>query len=149
MSKIFLAAPFKACVDPLSGDLVEPLKRRLLSLTQFFEEMGFFVFNAHKREGWGREMMTPEVCTRTDFEQIGESEWLVAIPGSPASPGTHIEIGWASAMGKRIVLLLEKGGEYAFLVRGLHTVADVTYVHFDGDDDCLAQLSRIFAPCSV
>src|SRR5204863_9747825 len=117
MSNIFLAAPFKAFVDPRSGNLAEPLKDRLLSLTKFFEKMGFFVFNAHKREAWGQEMMTPEMCTRIDFEQIRESDWFVALPGSPASPGTHIEIGWAAAMGKRIVLLLENGREYAFLVR--------------------------------
>ncbi|WP_242705134.1 nucleoside 2-deoxyribosyltransferase [Streptomyces griseocarneus] len=76
----------------------------------------------------GADLMRPEVCTRIDQEEIRKADAFVALPGSPASPGTHIEIGWASAFGKPIVLLLERGRDYTFLVQGLHTVATVEYV---------------------
>lgn len=148
MNKVFIAGPFKASMNPQSGQIVESLKQRLVELTRFFEERGFLVYNAHRREGWGRDMMTPEECTAADFEQINDSDWLVALPGSPASPGTHIEIGWASALGKRIILLLQSGNEYAFLVRGLHMVADVHYVQFESDGDCMSQLSHLFPASS-
>ncbi|MDX3570891.1 hypothetical protein [Streptomyces sp. ID05-47C] len=64
-------------------------------------------------------------------------------PGHPASPGTHIEIGWASALNKPIVLLLEANQDYAFLVRGLHTVADVTYLTFTPDEDLAARAAAV------
>lgn len=44
--------------------------------------------------------MTPQQCTKIDFEEISTCDLFVAFPGSPASPGTHIEIGWASALKK-------------------------------------------------
>lgn len=63
--------------------------------------------------------MEPSECTRIDYNEIASCDAFIAFPCAPASPGTHIEIGWASAWKKPIVLLLEKGREYAFLVRGL------------------------------
>lgn len=73
-------------------------------------------------------MMTPQECTRLDYEHIRDCDLFVAFPGSPASPGTHIELGWASALGRPMILLLEEGS-YAFLVQGLHVVGDVSYVN--------------------
>jgi hypothetical protein len=85
----------------------------------------------------GADFLSPEECTRLDFSEIRDCDVFVAYPGDPASPGTHIEIGWAAAFGKPIVLLLEEGATYAFLVRGLNAVADVRYVRYSraGDDD--------------
>lgn len=72
---------------------------------------------------------------------------LRRLPWPPRFPGTHIEIGWASALGKPIVLLLEDGADYAFLVRGLHTVADVTYLTISDAqslaDEVIATVNRL------
>jgi len=75
--------------------------------------------------------MEPSECTRIDYKEIAACDVFVAFPGAPASPGTHIEIGWASAWNKPIVLLLDEGAEYAFLVRGLSAVADVQMITID------------------
>jgi nucleoside 2-deoxyribosyltransferase len=122
---VFLGGPFKALVDA-DGNMRAEERTRLEKLIAGLEAAGYHVHNAHRRESWGAKFMTPEECTKLDFEQISASDVFVAFPGSPASPGTHIEIGWASALGKPVVLLLEDGAEYAFLVRGLHTVGNVT-----------------------
>lgn len=124
---VFLAGPFKALVDD-SGNMRTAERERFESLIERLESEGYKVHNAHRREAWGAEFLRPEECTRLDFDEIVDCSVFVAFPGHPASPGTHVEIGWASAMGRPIVLLLEEGQEYAFLVRGLHTVADVTYL---------------------
>lgn len=110
--KVFLAGPFKSLVDPKTGMMANHEKQKLLNLISFFEERGFSVHNAHKREGWGKDFMTPEECTAIDFKEISTCDLFVAFPGSPASPGTHIEIGWASALNKPIILLLEEGKDY-------------------------------------
>ncbi|EAU64711.1 putative (deoxy)cytidine deoxyribosyltransferase [Stigmatella aurantiaca DW4/3-1] len=112
-----------------------PDQARFQGLIHFFEQRGLRVFNAHRRELWGREFMKPEECTRLDFEEIQSSDAFVAFPGAPASPGTHVELGWASAMRKPVILLLEEGKEYAFLVRGLHTVTDVTSIYYKPGED--------------
>lgn len=133
--RLFLGGPFKALVDPRTGVLSEVEQNRIAGLIERFEREGYEVHNAHRREGWGAEFLSPEECTRLDFTEIRDCDIFVAYPGAPASPGTHIEIGWAAAFGKPLVLLLDEEATYAFLVRGLHTVADVTYLHYSRDDD--------------
>ncbi|WCF07886.1 nucleoside 2-deoxyribosyltransferase [Paenibacillus thiaminolyticus] len=143
--KLFLAGPFKSLVDVETGCMQENEQRKLMQLISFFEARNYDVHNAHKREGWGKDFMTPDQCTAIDFEEIRACDQFVAFPGCPASPGTHIEIGWASAFGKPIILLLEEGKEYAFLIRGLGQVADVTYIYYREEQDYLSELERMFA----
>ncbi|GAA2979862.1 nucleoside 2-deoxyribosyltransferase [Actinokineospora diospyrosa] len=134
MAVVFLGGPFKALVD--ADGVMRPDERaRLESIIAGLESAGHTVYNAHRREGWGAKFLTPAECTRLDLDEITASDVFVAFPGSPASPGTHIEIGWASALGKPVVLLLEEGVEYAFLVRGLHTVTNVTYLTLAPGED--------------
>lgn len=142
--KVFLAGPFKSLVNAETGCMDDAHKSVFVDLIAFFEDRGYAVHNAHKREAWGERFMAPEECTRVDFEEIGSCDHFVALPGHPASPGTHVEIGWASALGKPLTLLLEEDKEYAFLVRGLHAVADVRIVRFAGASECLRKLERLF-----
>lgn len=142
--KMFLAGPFKRLVDSKTGIMEKHEKQKLLNLISFFETRGFSVHNAHKREGWGKDFMTPEECTEIDFKEISTCDLFVAFPGVPASPGTHIEIGWASALNKPIILLLEEEKDYAFLINGLGTVANVTFIRFQTEEDYLSQLEKLY-----
>lgn len=137
---VFLGGPFKSLVSAETGVMRAADQARFESLINFFEQRGLRVFNAHRRESWGREFLKPEDCTRLDFEEIQSSDVFVAFPGAPPSPGTHVELGWASAMRKPVILLLEEGREYAFLVRGLHTVTNVTSIYYKPGEDLIPQL---------
>lgn len=130
---VFLAGPFKALVDPITGRMRQFERVRYQALIGHLEGRGYSVHNAHKREAWGASFLAPEECTQLDYEEIRGCDLFIAFPGCPASPGTHIEIGWAAALGRPMMLLLEEGQTYAFLVRGLHAVADVTYVQMPAD----------------
>lgn len=129
--KMFLAGPFKALVDADTHVMGDAAIDKYTSIIDFFETQGWDVHCAHRREHWCREFMEPSECTRIDYTEIAACDVFVAFPGAPASPGTHIEIGWASAWNKPIVLLLDEGAEYAFLVRGLSAVADVQMITID------------------
>ncbi|QEY89127.1 hypothetical protein BACIT_1194 [Bacillus amyloliquefaciens] len=48
-------------------------------------------------------------------------------------------------MKKKIVLFLEKDKDYAFLIQGLHAVADVEYISYKDTDDLLENIKNIFA----
>ena len=140
--KIFLAGPFKSLVHPETGSMNHHEKQKLVNLIGFFESRGLSVHNAHKREGWGKNFMSPEECTKIDYKEISGCDLFIAFPGSPASPGTHIEIGWASALKKPVILLLEQDKDYAFLIQGLGEVANVTYVRFSQEQDYIAKLKE-------
>ena len=146
--KLFLAGPFKGLVNPDTGLLDEGEKRKWLNLISFFESKGFTVHNAHKREEWGGVFMTPEQCTAIDYTEIASCDLFVGFPGSPPSPGTHIEIGWASALHKPMILLLEEGKEYACLVKGLYTIANVTLITFSREEDYLKRLESSISASS-
>lgn len=134
LPRVFLGGPFKGIVDE-SGTMRTEERARYEALIAGLESAGCHVDNAHRREGWGAAFLSPEECTRRDFDEIASSDVVVAFPGSPPSPGTHVEIGWASALGKPLVLLLEQDTEYAFLIQGLGTVAAVTYVELTAGED--------------
>ncbi|MBV9022710.1 MAG: nucleoside 2-deoxyribosyltransferase [Streptomycetaceae bacterium] len=131
VNSIFLAGPFMGLVNSAAGRMPDAVCRPFTVLIEHFEQHGIHVYNAHRREAWGEEVMAPAECTALDQKEIGDADVFVAIPGIPPSPGTHIEMGWASAFGKPIVLLMEEGREeeYGFLVRGLDSVATVEFVY--------------------
>lgn len=145
----FLAGPFKGIVDPRTAQMRDFERARYQEIIAYLEECGYVVHNAHRREDWGASFLTPDECTRLDWEQIRGSDLFIAFPGSPPSPGTHIEIGWAAAFGKPMILLLEEGCDYAFLIRGLHTVADVTYVAMPRDRTGLSRLAAALADAGI
>ena len=139
--RVFLAAPFKQLLDQ-SQTMQTADQALLIQVMTLLEKNGLVVDNAHRREAWGQAMMTPDDCTQADFQAIAACDVLLAFPGQPASPGTHIELGWASAMGKPIVLLLEAEATYAYLVQGLKMVGDVTYLTYHDAASCLAVVSN-------
>jgi nucleoside 2-deoxyribosyltransferase len=139
---VFLAGPFKALVDQDTATMRPFERMRYEALIGYLEARGYTVHNAHRREAWGANFLAPDECTRLDHTEIENCDLFIAFPGFPASPGTHIEIGWASARRKPILLLLEPGGTYAFLVRGLRAVADVSYVEMPDDTTGLEQFAE-------
>jgi nucleoside 2-deoxyribosyltransferase len=135
IAAVFVAAPFWAYVDKETGEFDNEAFRSINRILEHFDARGCVVYNAHRREKWGQDFMEPEQFTLLDYEQISSSDVIVAVPGCPPSPGTHIEIGWASANKVPMVLLLEAGKEYAGLLRGLDRFAPVKILEITGEVD--------------
>lgn len=127
---IFVAAPFVGKIDPRNGK-VEPFFRgELSSIICSLREQGHDVSSAHEREGWGENLMPAEVCTPLDFQAIEECDLLIAIPGDPASGGVHIEIGYATALEKPIILVLKSDSIYTTLLDGLHKSTNTAHMYY-------------------
>jgi len=116
---VFVAGPFWSLVNRVTNQVDSGPRAVIESVLGHFDTLGITVYNSHRRESWGSAMLEPAQFTLMDYEEINRSDLFVGFPGVPASPGTHIEIGWASAADKPMVLLLEEGREYAGLVEGL------------------------------
>jgi nucleoside 2-deoxyribosyltransferase len=130
-SRVFLAAPFSQFLDPHTGTVGAAVRTSIDALRRALEAEGHSVFLAHERESWGAALMPPEECTPLDFAEMHAADIVCAHLGSPPSHGVHIELGWASALGKPIVLLLSPGQTHSPLVYGLETVTAVTRLHLD------------------
>lgn len=92
--------------------------------------------------------MSPADCTRVDYEEISRCDCFIAFPGAPASPGTHIELGWASALGKPVIMLLETGAAYAYLVQGLHQVTHVETIYYQDNQVDPLLVEQAIARCT-
>lgn len=129
-------------MDERSGRMKEEKIELVTMVLTYLRSKGYEVHNAHERERWGEDWYGPEQCTLLDLEKIKDSSILLAFPGNPPSGGVHIELGWASALEKRIILLLEEGGTYSNLVLGLNTVSPVQTIRYKNVKDVLPQLER-------
>ena len=140
--RIFFGAPFSKYLDD-TGKTMRPEKEQLIKkMLDFLENKGHDVRNAHSREQFGKELMTPDICTKLDLEEIQKCDMFVAMPGNPPSGGVHIELGWASALNKKIVLLLRQEGKYSPLITGLNQVGQVNTVTFKNEKELFEKLER-------
>lgn len=139
---VFVCGPFTALIDADTGVVPENARWPLIRVIEHFERGGFEVLSAHRIEGWGAVEATAEDCTGRDFDWITAADVIVAFPGAPASPGTHVEIGWASALRRPLVLVLEPGEQHALLVLGLGRLCEAQYVSYAESDLFLEHLDE-------
>lgn len=124
----------------LMGGRFDPTLRRLLHvILTVLGEHRYRVLSAHLVEEFGAidmQGMAAQVTIR-DFNWIADADAYVCIlpaasNGLPfRSDGTCIELGWASALDKRIVIIRDKSLTYTHLIEGLHSVARATYLDVD------------------
>ncbi|MFF4750327.1 nucleoside 2-deoxyribosyltransferase [Streptomyces sp. NPDC002514] len=103
-------------------------QHRLESLRRAFIDSGATVFNAHHSEAWGAEWRAASVCTPIDFTAMAHSDVVCAIVGSPQSGGVAVELGWASALHKPILLVLPSASGHSQLIDGLGSITSVASV---------------------
>lgn len=142
LREVFVAAPFWRFLQMANGVVPDGERQKIMQVIEYFEALGCEVHNAHRREGWGTQLMEPLEFTRHDYDGIAASDLFVAFPGAPASPGTHVELGWASALGKPMVVIMEADEEYAGLVVGLGSVGVVEEVVYRPGDDLVPMIAE-------
>ena len=111
----------------------------ILRVIDKLDAMGHEVFSAQVRERFGDELLGAAQVTSEDFEEIKMSDLVIAFPGcSPISGGVHIELGWAAALNKPVIIFLRDEQVYSALIYGLDAITVVEYVFFDKwDSDML------------
>lgn len=131
--KYFLVFPFSQYIN--GQQINDEVKSLLESVRNTIISNNCEVFLAHYREKWGQELMSSSVCTPLDFEEMRNADCVLAFPGAPISGGVHIELGWASAMNKRICLFLQSGVDYSPLVCGLSMITQTNIVFFSSMEE--------------
>lgn len=143
MARIFLAAPFLNKVD-LSTRVFKDnkLKKAIEDVAQVITSSGHTVESAHIREDWGKRPMSPGECTSLNYELVKKCDVLIALPGDPPSGGVHIEIGWASAIRKKIILALKYEEQYSPLIEALGSVADVSIIRYSSYEELCQKIVK-------
>lgn len=120
---IYISAPFRIFTTNISGreyGILEnkKIQNRLESIDLTISQLGYKPFLPHRDEGkWGQNYICPNDVTEVCFQLIDKSQALVVFPGQ--SRGVHIEIGYATALGKKLLVLLEENEQESTLLMGL------------------------------
>lgn len=144
---IFVGGPIQHAMDRDSFNT--ELRRLISAVITELGGRGVRVFSAHVAEEFGaadQSQFTPASVSLRDWAWMEECDVYVALWPTNAegeliqSAGTAIELGWASAMGKSMVIALndDTPDQYSHLVHGLTNLADVAYVSLAGAQTNLA-----------
>ncbi len=104
--------------------------------------LGYNVLSAHIYESFGELDVSgkySEVCSR-DFGWMNQCDVFIAIlPLKPNgeiihSNGTAVELGWASALKKTIIIIRDSAPKYSHLVAGLNAITKVKDLYINSND---------------
>jgi nucleoside 2-deoxyribosyltransferase len=115
--RIFFACPISDHIDPFTRRLQPAYEQFVRSIYALLQDASRDIFLALEREKWGQNLMAPDTCTPLDFAEMERCDVVVAYPGK--SCGVAVELGWASALGKPIILLIDENTSTSPLVRGI------------------------------
>lgn len=147
MIKAFIAAPFTSKMSNkkhgLYGEISDAnYKKFLEDIESVVKDEGFSTFLPHRDiSSWGT---TPNVdlgeCTKKAFDEIASTDVLITYP--ERSRGVHIELGWAIAHKKRIVLLVKDGFDLGTVIPGLDSIAEIDIIEFKDFPDLKIKLKN-------
>lgn len=129
--KIFISCPFTGLCEDDRYVVKEKYQPFFNKLTKGIMSRGNKYYLAIERENWGINHKGPNECTISDYNGVKNCDLLIVIPGNRESNGisggVHIELGWASALKKKIHILLDENFEYSPVVMGLSALTNTKY----------------------
>lgn len=136
---IFVGGPIQHASES-GGRFNRCLKRLVLQVVGTLEKAGYRVLSAHVAEDFGNLPLvnSAELVVR-DYSWMQLCDVYIALFIKNSfqkyirSDGTHVEIGWASAMHKPIIVLGDDipSEQNSHLVRGLGAISPVQFVPID------------------
>ena len=122
MKKIFIACPMSKYID--NGMFTNKnFKEFIENLYDICQEYAQEVFLALLREEYGKKLMK-DTCTELDFGEMKTTDLVVA-------KGTAVEVGWASCMEIKILLILDRNQRYTPLISGLNDITNTKIIWYD------------------
>ena len=138
---IFISCPISKYYNSdnkIDGDYIDFLEK----IYCICSEKSNSVYLAIKNDNYNiEEMASDEVCTLTDYNALLQADLIFAIPED--SQGVAIELGWASALKKKVIIAYENGYTYSSLIKALSEVTDTTLLFMD-KETCYSSVDEVF-----
>jgi hypothetical protein len=147
--KVFLSAPLTQYLRAQDPSALESFRAQWGHVAKALERSGHEVFSAHRREARGVELDSPESALRASVAGLLASELVIAYVGDPPSPGVQMELGYAIASRKRLLVFIDCGQTEPYLVSGLAGLPHVEVIEIEslsGIGPVLARIGLIDAP---
>lgn len=144
MPKAYIAAPFTSKSNfkapQVYGKIIDSAYRNFLeSIEATVKSCGFETFLPHKDlHKWGDIYIDPKEIGKLSLENLSRSDLVIAYPEK--SVGVNIELGWASLLNKKIIVLVNENDEVSLMHVGLGGVTASEIIKFRDIADLKAKL---------
>lgn len=142
--KIFLSVSYSSQIDPI-GNVLGDYRKQLEASISVIESSGHEVFCAPRNDAWKLNALSPADALTLDLQNIDESDILVAWLDTTISAGMQLELGYALAKNKRIILLMQKDVPLAYINQGLEATAATQLIRYSSQVDLAEKLKLYFA----
>ncbi len=103
------------------------------------KERGLETFLPHRDlHNWGTANVNEQEIGKKSIEELKSSDVIIAYPEQ--SVGVNIELGWASAFKKKILILLNENSRVSVMHSGLNGVTDSKIIKFRDITDLRTKL---------
>lgn len=136
---VFVGGPIQHAMSNAGFDTL--LQELLLNILAELKIHGYQILSAHLVEEFGQknEELDSDIVTRRDFHWMQKCDVFVAVLPLHSdgqvfrSDGTHVELGWAMATSKPVVLVAapQQLEAYSHLIRGMKTLTSVEVIDFN------------------
>ena len=138
--RLFIACPISKYLteDGINKDFEKFIKELVKLCRKHFKE----VYIALEREEYGNKKMYGSICTILDFRKIETIDVLLAIPED--SMGASIEIGWASALEKEVIVVTDKKFKQSELVKSINCITNGVTINIDSSNGYSKEKNILF-----
>lgn len=130
MNKIFIACPFIKFIKGTTF-INNNFRKFTEDLYNLCDKYASEVFLALKREEYGAKPLVSYSCSM-DLNEAKNADLVIAIPDD--SMGVAVELGWMSAMGKTVILVLKKNQSYTPLVADIHKITPGKVIFYENEE---------------
>ncbi len=105
--RVFVACSYASKVNYVSGEVFDEYREWLDAQVDAIEQLGHEVFCALRSEGYKINNVDPAAAIRMDLDEIDKCDVVVAFTSSDISAGVQMEIGYAIAKLRRVIVAHE------------------------------------------
>ena len=144
--KVYIAAPFGSMATSIPhriyGEITDSEYISFLeTIEEVAKERGLETHLPHRDTNqWGKSYHTPKYITKMNWNAVQSSDLLIVYP--QRSRGVHVEIGWGSATGKDLIILLNENEESSDVVEGLSALTNIMTIRFNTIKDLKEKLNK-------
>lgn len=138
-NKIFIACPISKYLteDGIDNDFEKFIKEIYIFCKKYKKN----VILALDREEYGKKKMYGDECTTLDYKEMLDTDLLIAFPEDSA--GVAVELGWASAMKKTVLVFIDKKYCQSELVKSINSVTNGEKIEIDTINGYKSQINII------
>lgn len=122
--EIMLACPIGKYLtkDGIDKTFEQAIKEIYSLIQQYTQRIAFSL----RREDYGRNKMWGDVCTPLDFNDVRNCKYIIAFPED--SGGVAVELGWASAWQKELLVFVDEKYRTSELIKFIDLVTPAKVV---------------------